>query len=146
MFRITAMLFSAAMMSSNVQADVNAEIVERIKKVGSVCIAGAECKPESGAALVAVEVEVAPSATQAVSFVEDTYNKSCAFCHNTGAAGAPKLGDTVQWSARLDKGMDVLYASLINGIGAMPAKGTCFSCSDDDLKALVDYMVESVQP
>ena len=147
MFRITALLFSAAMMSSNVQADVNAEIVERIKKVGSVCIAGAECKPESGSALVAAEVGVAPAATQAVSFVEDTYNKTCAICHNTGAAGAPKLGDTAQWSARLDKGIDVLYASSINGMPpVMPAKGMCFSCSDDDLRALVDYMVESVQP
>ena len=146
MLRITALLFLAAMVSSNVQADVNAEIVERIKKVGSVCIAGAECKPELGAA--SVVAEVAPAATQAVSFVvEDTYNKTCAVCHNTGAAGAPKLGDTVQWSARIDKGIDVLYASSINGMPpAMPAKGMCFSCSDDDLRALVDYMVESLQP
>jgi cytochrome c5 len=38
--------------------------------------------------------------------------------------------------------MDVLYASGINGLApAMPAKGMCFTCSDDDIKAIVDYMV-----
>jgi cytochrome c5 len=43
------------------------------------------------------------------------------------------------------KGMDELMNSTINGIGMMPAKGTCMNCSDDDLQAAVDYMVESSQ-
>ncbi|MFT5928994.1 MAG: cytochrome c5, partial [Candidatus Azotimanducaceae bacterium] len=66
----------------------------------------------------------------------------CATCHAIGIAGAPKLGDVIAWEPRLAKGMDVLYASGINGLApAMPAKGMCFTCSDDDIKAIVDYMV-----
>ena len=42
--------------------------------------------------------------------------------------------------------MEVLYQSSINGLPpGMPAKGMCFTCSDDELKAIVDYMVEAVQ-
>jgi cytochrome c5 len=42
--------------------------------------------------------------------------------------------------------MDVLYASGINGLApGMPAKGMCFDCSDDDIKAVVDLMVASAK-
>ena len=85
-------------------------------------------------------------ALSGTSLVEANYNKSCATCHNAAVAGAPKFGDAEQWASRIAKGKEVLYASSINGMPpAMPAKGMCFSCSDDDLKALVDYMVESAQ-
>ena len=61
-------------------------------------------------------------------------------------AGAPKLGDITAWEPRLAKGVDVLYKSVINGLPpAMPAKGMCFSCSDDELRDLVDYMVDTVK-
>ena len=78
--------------------------------------------------------------------IESNYNQSCATCHNAGVAGAPKLGDVPEWEERLAKGNDTLYASVINGLPpAMPARGMCFSCSDDDLKALVDYMIAESQ-
>ena len=77
---------------------------------------------------------------------EGTYNTTCATCHAVGVAGAPKLGDIAAWEPRLAQGMDVLYDHGINGLApAMPAKGMCFTCSDDDIKALVDYMVDSVK-
>ncbi len=38
--------------------------------------------------------------------------------------------------------MDTLYASAISGFLGMPPKGLCMDCSDDELKATVDYMVE----
>jgi cytochrome c5 len=63
-------------------------------------------------------------------------------CHTTGAAGAPMLGDAEAWNERLEKGMDQVLANAINGVGAMPARGLCMSCSDDDLQALIDYMIE----
>jgi len=34
----------------------------------------------------------------------------------------------------------VLLASVKNGLGAMPAKGLCFDCSDEDYTALINYM------
>ena len=117
----------------------DAGIVDRIKKVGEVCVEGQDCAQAS-----APVAEVA--AASGGGGVESNYAKSCATCHNAGVAGAPKLGDIAAWEPRLAKGTDVLYGSVINGLPpAMPAKGMCFSCSDDELRALVDYMVSSVQ-
>ncbi len=75
--------------------------------------------------------------------VERVYMQSCWACHNSGAAGAPKVGTAADWTPRVEKGMDTLLANAINGINAMPAKGLCFTCTDDDLKDLIQYMVDS---
>jgi cytochrome c5 len=68
-------------------------------------------------------------------------------CHATGAAGAPKLGDTVAWADRIAKGTDVLHDSGVNGIPGtgMMAKGGCMNCSDEEVIAAVDYMVDGSQ-
>lgn len=73
---------------------------------------------------------------------EDVYNKSCTACHSTGAAGAPKVGVSADWTARVDQGMETLYANAINGVRGMPPKGLCMDCSDDEMNATVDYMLE----
>ena len=55
--------------------------------------------------------------------------------------GAPKIGSG-EWAARLDaKGLDTLVSNAINGIGAMPARGTCSDCSDEEIKASIEYMI-----
>ena len=72
--------------------------------------------------------------------LEDRYNKTCAVCHASGAAGAPKTGDAAAWAPRLEKGMDALVASVDKGMNAMPPKGMCYDCSADDYKALIEYM------
>ena len=77
---------------------------------------------------------------------EQKYMASCFACHSTGAAGAPKVGSgmAVEWEPRLEeKGLDTVIQNAINGINTMPAKGLCFDCSDDDLRAIVEYMIES---
>jgi len=76
---------------------------------------------------------------------EQTYMMSCFACHGSGAAGAPKLGDVEAWSARMEKGLDAVVANAITGLNTMPPKGLCFNCTDDDLRALVEYMVASSQ-
>ena len=38
-----------------------------------------------------------------------------------------------------------MYASVLKGKGAMPPKGTAMSASDADIKASVDYMLQSVK-
>jgi len=76
---------------------------------------------------------------------QKTYDTYCQACHNTGAANAPKLGDKAAWEPRIAAGMDALMANATNGKNAMPPKGTCMSCSDDDLKAAVEYMVSKAQ-
>jgi len=72
--------------------------------------------------------------------LQGKYNRACLACHMAGVAGAPKLGDAEAWAPRLEKGSDVLLASVKNGLGAMPAKGLCFDCSDEDYTALINYM------
>ena len=127
------LLFAIASLFYFDLAVADKDIVDRIKKIGELCIEGEDC--------AAKPMIVAVSGAS----VQDNYNKSCATCHVAGVAGAPKLGDAVAWEPRLTKGIDVLYSSVINGLPpAMPAKGMCFSCSDDDLRALVDYMVDSL--
>ena len=75
----------------------------------------------------------------------EKYNKSCAVCHATGAANAPRTGDAAAWEARLAKGMEALVASVSTGMNAMPPKGMCFDCSDDDYKALIEYMAKPAE-
>lgn len=83
----------------------------------------------------------APVAAAAGSKGKDIYTKSCAACHMTGAAGAPKLGDKAAWGPRIAKGKDALYTSALKGKGAMPPKGGNVALPDADVKAGVDYMV-----
>jgi len=70
------------------------------------------------------------------------YQASCKACHVAGVAGAPKLGDKEGWAPRIAKGNDALLLSVKNGLNAMPPKGTCMSCSEDELRAAIEYMVE----
>jgi len=67
------------------------------------------------------------------------YEATCAACHNTGAAGAPKLGDKAAWAPRL-KDMAAATASSIKGKGVMPAKGGNANLSDADVIAAVNYI------
>ncbi len=77
-------------------------------------------------------------------FVAETaYMQNCFACHSSGAAGAPKVGTAADWAPRIEKGVDALVANAIKGVNAMPPKGLCFACTDDDLKAIVQYMVDS---
>lgn len=72
---------------------------------------------------------------------EKIYNQYCQGCHATGAGGAPKLGDAAAWGPRIQLGIEALYKNAINGIGGMPPKGNCSSCSDTDIQSAVLYLV-----
>ncbi len=72
--------------------------------------------------------------------IKAKFDKSCTFCHATGAAGAPKVGDAAAWKPRLAKGQDALLKSVKNGLNAMPAKGMCNDCTDAEYKALIQYL------
>ena len=75
---------------------------------------------------------------------KSVYGKTCAMCHAAGVAGAPKFGDKAAWAPRIQTGMDALYASVINGKGAMPPKGGS-AASEADIHASVDYMVAAAK-
>ncbi|MCK5880253.1 MAG: cytochrome c5 family protein [Sinobacterium sp.] len=72
--------------------------------------------------------------------VEAIYNQSCVACHSSGAAGAPKTGDVAAWAPRLAQGSATLLKHAKEGLNAMPPKGMCMDCTDDEFKALIDFM------
>ena len=84
-------------------------------------------------------------ASAALADGKATYDASCAACHGSGIAGAPKTGDAAAWKARIAQGNATLYKNAIKGFqgtsGVMPAKGGFVNLSDDEVKAAVDHMV-----
>uniref|UniRef100_Q478X6 Cytochrome c, class I n=1 Tax=Dechloromonas aromatica (strain RCB) TaxID=159087 RepID=Q478X6_DECAR len=72
------------------------------------------------------------------------FNTVCGACHNTGAAGAPKVDDKAAWAPRVATGKEALYKSALNGKNAMPARGGT-SLSDAEIKATVDYILTKVK-
>lgn len=73
-----------------------------------------------------------------------TYTQSCAACHNSGAAGAPRLGNASDWQERLEeRGYEGLLDGTINGFNnIMPPKGMCFTCSDEELDLVLQYILD----
>lgn len=120
-------------------------IVNNIAPVGQVCLAGQNCDgaaPASAPAAPAAAPVAATTAAAPTGFdAAAVYQQNCFACHGSGAAGAPKLGDRAAWEERMAKGMDQVVANAINGVNVMPPKGMCMTCSDDDIRALVEYMV-----
>ena len=114
--------------------------------------APAPAAPATAAAPSAPATSVAAVATPATTAAaagkpdgKKTYDTSCAACHATGVAGAPKFGDKAAWAPRLKLGIDALHAVALKGKGAMPAKGGNVSLPDADVKAAVDYMVSAAK-
>jgi len=133
---VVASLVAGVFFTGAVLADssLDDEIRERIKPVGEVCVAGEDCGDIAAPA---------PAAAAGPRSGEDIYNSTCFGCHGTGAAGAPKVGDAAAWAARTGKGLDVVISNAINGFKGMPPRGTCGGCSDDDIAATVNYMVDN---
>jgi cytochrome c5 len=122
-----------ALWAVNAQASTNDDIAKRLEPVGKVCVQGEECK--------GMDV-VASTGGGAAQSPDDIIAKHCNACHGTGLLGAPKIGDTAAWKERADHqgGLDGILAKAITGINAMPPKGTCMTCSDEELKGAIEKM------
>ncbi|MBI3144724.1 MAG: cytochrome c5 family protein [Pseudogulbenkiania sp.] len=106
-------------------------------------------KTEQAAAPAAAEAATQTAAVDpALKKGEDVVKKTCLMCHQTGAAGAPIVGNKGDWEARLAQGKDTLYKHALEGFtgekGAMPARGGNSALSDDEVKAAVDFMASKV--
>jgi len=98
---------------------------------------------KSIAAIIAV-LSLAPPAL--ADSGKEVYSKVCTTCHATGLAGAPRLGNSADWSPRLVNGVAPLYQSALKGTPkGMPAKGGHMTLPDAEVKAAVDYMLASVK-
>lgn len=72
---------------------------------------------------------------------KNLYAKRCQECHAKGKDGAPKTGDAKAWGVRMDKGMDGLTASAVNGHNKMPSRGGLATISDAEVRLAIEYMI-----
>jgi cytochrome c5 len=75
---------------------------------------------------------------------QEVYESKCKMCHETGLAGAPKYG-TSDWKERAKEGIDELTKDAIKGEKAMPPKGACADCSESEIRAAIQYMIDSAK-
>ena len=69
------------------------------------------------------------------------YASVCTVCHGTGVAGAPVPGSPAM-AERVGKGLDTLAQNAINGLNAMPARGGRADLSDEQVRVIVEYMIQ----
>ncbi len=86
-----------------------------------------------------VVLATAAGGEKAAQGSEALYKATCAACHDSGVANAPKLGDKGAWAARIGGGLEKLAASGIKGKNAMPPKGGA-DLSDADFTRVVAWM------
>ena len=122
-------LLSCALMTHAGAEDKNTDDIKaRIAPVGKVYLAGAES---------AVAAPAGPRTA------EQVYQVACFACHGTGALDAPKKGDAA-WKPRLEQGFEVLKKHAIEGIRAMPPRGACADCTDDEIGDAIKFMIEGI--
>ena len=144
------------------QEDIRAFFADRAKNIGAGVRCMKDCKDPGGqdgkteATVMKIKYEmkdVVPPYAYARDLPpkkegglehpgKEGYENNCAVCHKTDAMGAPAVGDKHAWEATLKQGIDKVYDNTINGKGGMPPKGGS-SLSDDKVKVIVDYMIES---
>ena len=98
-------------------------VAKRMQRVGSV-----EIRDASGPAVLRAG--------------EQVYAGQCAACHASGAAGAPKFGDTAAWGPRIKTGYDALLTAALKGKGAMGAQGGG-DYSDTEIGRAVVHLVNN---
>ncbi len=81
---------------------------------------------------------------------EKIYSEHCSSCHDGGffgwLSGAPKTGDLPGWEPFLKKGVDKMVASAIKGTERMDPKGDCDTCTDEQIRKAVEYIVSQTKP
>lgn len=79
---------------------------------------------------------------------EAVFEAHCANCHTGGFggffSGAPDIDDADDWEELAPKGLDTLTATTISGIGDMAARGDCTECTDEEIRAAVEHMLDKI--
>lgn len=123
---------AATALAQSVPAGTVADIDERTRPFGELCLEGEDCGGDEGTpAVVAV-----PTGRSGA----DVYASACKICHEAGLNEAPKSFDLEAWASRLEKGMDELVRVSREGLNLMPPMGACMTCSDDELRAAIEFM------
>jgi cytochrome c5 len=120
---LLSQLVTGVMPSGSSEADN--KVLTRIQPFGQLTLADAS----------------APSGNQSG---EQVYQAVCKTCHETGLAGAPKVGDKAAWAPTIKKGYETLVQHAINGFQSpgkvMPAKGGNSDLADVEVQRAVVFM------
>ena len=68
----------------------------------------------------------------------------CAQCHAEKpiiSIGAPRIGHSEDWKIRRQAGWRALFLHTDQGLRAMPPRGGCFECSDQQLVKAIQIML-----
>lgn len=69
------------------------------------------------------------------------YCSTCHASHPMIALGAPRIGSKKDWEPRVKQGLDTLFLHTTEGFNAMPARGGCFECSDQQLREAIAFLL-----
>jgi len=133
---LVALILTVSASAARIPPGTTEEIKARLAPAGELCKAGESCGQSVAAAAGGSGGGLGLSG-------EQVYNQFCFACHMAGVGGAPKLHAVDEWAPRLAKGDEAIWQSMVNGLNAMPPKGTCMGCSDDELKAAVEFMTSA---
>ncbi len=70
------------------------------------------------------------------------YTSFCASCHLPGIHGAPRVGDTADWTRRLRSGFNLVYRNAIEGVpntAMLPLGGASLTAAE--VRAVTEYMI-----
>jgi len=101
-------------------------------------------KPEAVAARLKpvgrVEVGAVGAESKGPRSGEDIVKQMCSACHQSGAAGAHKIGDKAAWGKLGKVGLGGMLKNAVKGKGAMPPRGGGADLSDYELARAIVYM------
>lgn len=125
-------LVAIGAVGDDVPAGTVADIEERTRPFGELCLEGDDCGGVEAAVPVVVQATGRSGA--------EIYALRCFACHDMGQSNAPKIGDAEAWKPRLEKGMEELLRTTKEGLNVMPPMGTCATCTDAELRAAIEHM------
>ena len=130
-------LIAISMSAWALDASKRQQIEERIRPIGQVNLALNKISGSTNPTPIETQTNPANETKG-----QATYEKYCSVCHRDGLAGAPKFRVAADWQPRLaKKNLEALLASALKGFNAMPIKGTCMECTEEELKDAIQYML-----
>ncbi|WP_287596642.1 c-type cytochrome [Thermomonas sp.] len=119
---------------------------DRIAPVGAVYAGATGAAAQAAAAAAASAAQTANVPFDGRTDGAEIFNNGpCTGCHTAGVGGAPKLDAAGIGARAAEQGVEMLIKKATEGFtgtaGVMPAKGGNPALTDDQMKAVVEWMV-----